>query len=155
MSLAHSSLLVWFDQPPAPPNREDAMRDGLGSDRTHKLRVVVIDDESTIAETLVEILNGEGFEALSASDGDGALDLVQKFKPDVVVSDVVMPGASGVEIGIRIREIFPKCRVILFSGQSATVNLLKEAQKRGHEFEIVAKPIRPEALISLIRRRPS
>jgi DNA-binding response OmpR family regulator len=113
--------------------------------------VVVVDDERAIAETLVEILNGEGFEALSASDGDTALDLVRSFQPDIVISDVVLPGVNGVDVGIRIREALPECRIILFSGQAATVDLLKQARDRGHAFEILAKPIKPEDLLLIIR----
>lgn len=134
-----------------PGNRKDRAGDGSGSIR--KLRVVIVDDEMAIAETLVEILNNEGFEADGACTGEDAIKLVQTFKPDVVISDVVMPGMNGVEIGIRIRELLPSCRVILFSGQAATVDLLKRARENGNEFEILAKPIRPDILISIIRAR--
>jgi DNA-binding NtrC family response regulator len=113
---------------------------------------VVVDDEPAIAESLVEILNGEGYEAVSASNGDSAIELAENFRPDIVISDVIIPGPNGVEAAIRIQELLPKCRIILFSGQSATVDLLKEARQRGHEFEIVAKPIKAQALLALIRR---
>lgn len=155
MSLAQCSISVWCDETSNPRNQSfDELNGGEHrSGRADRLKVLVVDDESTIADTLVEILNGEGFEAVAASTGDDALELVREFKPDVVISDVIMPGANGVDIGIQIRDILPKCRIILFSGQSATVNLLREAQKQGHEFEIVAKPIKPQVLISMIRRR--
>jgi CheY-like chemotaxis protein len=119
--------------------------------RSEGLKVLVVDDESTIAETLVEILNGEGFQAMAAGAADSALAMARTFEPDVVVTDVVMPGLSGVELGVRIRQMLPTCRVILFSGQTATVDLLKEARKHGHEFEIVAKPIKPETFLAMIR----
>lgn len=68
-----------------------------------------------------------------------------------MISDVVIPGRNGVETGIRVRELLPQCRVILFSGQAATADLLKEA-RGGHEFQILAKPVRPQTLLSIIRR---
>jgi len=150
-----SDLGIWFHDPFVPPggfadDSDDAFREGSSSRRT---RVLIVDDEPTITETLVEILNGEGFDAVSASTGDGALSSAQSFVPDVIISDVVMPGMNGVELGIQLRALLPKCRIILFSGQTATVDLLRDARKLGHEFEIVAKPVKPENLISMIRRR--
>lgn len=120
---------------------------------TRRVRVLVVDDEPTITETLVEIFNGEGFDAIAASDGKSAIVSAQSFAPDVVVSDVVMPGMNGVELGIELRRLLPKCRIILFSGQTATVDFLRDARAQGHEFEIVPKPVKPEALIAMIRRR--
>ena len=120
-------------------------------DYAKKLRIMVIDDESVIAETVVEILNEEGFEATAVSSGDSAVEVAKTLQPDVVLSDVIMPGLNGIETGIRIREIVPDCKVILLSGQAATVDLLEQARQRGHHFQILAKPIRPEQLISVIR----
>jgi len=122
------------------------------TDKARSTRVIVVDDETRIASTLVEILKGEGFEATSASTGDGAIELARTFKPDVVLSDVILPGLNGIEVGIRVSALFPNCRVILFSGQAATLDLLKEARRSGHEFEILAKPIKPAALLAVIRR---
>jgi CheY-like chemotaxis protein len=151
-----ASALVLPLDPPAPrfSGRSKSQEDE--ADGAAKLRVVVVDDESTIAETLVEILNGEGFEAVAALNGNQAIELAQSFKPDIVISDVVIPGRNGVDTGIQIRELLPHCRVILFSGQAATADLLKEARQRGHEFQILAKPIRPQNLLAIIRGgRPS
>ena len=148
---------VWCYDPSKPPGGYWNQPGGgnLENDHAPGLRVLVVDDENTIADTLVEILNGEGFEATAASTGDSALASAEEFAPDVVISDVVMPGLNGVELGIKIREILPKCRIILFSGQTATSDLLRDARKRGHEFEIVAKPVKPQTLLAMIRRRSS
>ena len=147
-------LGIWFYDPSVPPggfpDDADAAFDERPSSR--RLRVLVVDDEPTITETLVEILNGEGFDALSASTAEAALSSAQAFVPDVIISDVVMPGMNGVDLGIEVRTLLPKCRIILFSGQTATVDFLRDARKMGHEFEIVPKPIKPEHLISMIRR---
>lgn len=116
-----------------------------------KLRIIVIDDEPVIADTVVEVLNEEGFEAIAVSTGASAIEIAKAFHPDVVLSDVIMPRLNGIETGIRIRDITPDCRVILFSGQAATVDLLEKARQQGHRFDILPKPIRPEQLISVIR----
>lgn len=139
----------------APPSFSDFREDGTArraTDKARANRVIVVDDEARIASTLVEILKGEGFEAMSASTGDGAIELARTFEPDVVLSDVILPGLNGIEVGIRISALFPKCRVILFSGQAATLDLVKDARRQGHEFEILAKPIKPAALLTIIRR---
>jgi CheY-like chemotaxis protein len=117
-----------------------------------KLRIIVVDDEVLIAETLAEILNAEGFEARAVTAGDAALTLVQTFVPDIMFSDVIMPGMTGVDLGIKIRSIVPRCKIFLFSGQAATVDLLDKARKQGHSFDILAKPIRPEAVVELVRQ---
>jgi DNA-binding NtrC family response regulator len=62
-----------------------------------------------------------------------------------------MPGLNGIETGIKIREIVPTCKIIVFSGQAATVNLLEDARQRGHRFDILAKPIKPEHLVNINR----
>jgi CheY-like chemotaxis protein len=146
---------VWCYEPSKPPSGflNDLKGDLLEKENAPRLKILVVDDELTIADTLVEILNGEGFETIAASTGDSALTSAQAFGPDIVISDVVMPGLNGVELGIKIRQALPKCRVILFSGQTATSDLLREARKRGHEFEIVAKPVKPQTLIAMIRNR--
>jgi CheY-like chemotaxis protein len=129
----------------------DGAAEGGRLGEAKKAKVIVIDDEFLIAETMVEILNHEGFEAVSASDGASAIELAKTLQPDIVLSDVIMPGLNGVETGIRIREAVPRCRIILFSGQAATVDLLEKARERGHTFDVLAKPMKPEQLISVIR----
>ncbi len=120
-------------------------------DEAKKLKIIVVDDEPVIADTVTEILNEEGFEAIAVSTGSSAIELAKAFHPDVVLSDVIMPGLNGIEAGIQIRKIAPNCRIILFSGQAETVDLLEKARQQGHRFDILAKPIRPEQLISVIR----
>ncbi|HWG57996.1 MAG TPA: response regulator [Candidatus Acidoferrales bacterium] len=154
MMPAYSGDVLFLPDSPKPfraGGARDAGDSGL-SGGPKKIKVMVVDDESTIADTLVEILAAEGFEAKAASTGHAAIELARDFEPDVVISDVVIPGMNGIEAGIKIRDILPECKVILFSGQAATVDLLKRAREEGQDFEILAKPIRPEVLISMIRR---
>lgn len=112
------------------------------------LRVLVVDDERLIAETVTAILNENGFEAVEAYTGEEALEAARKFHPDIVLSDVLMPKMSGVELGIKIHREFPGTRVFLFSGQAATSELMRKAQDDGCTFELLPKPIHPEELIA-------
>jgi DNA-binding NtrC family response regulator len=116
------------------------------------MKIIVVDDEPVIADTLVNILNGEGYNAISTSDGKSAIEWAIKFEPDVVVTDVVMPGLSGIDTAKAILSQIPKCRIILFSGQAASVDLLAEARSEGYSFEVLAKPVDPDLLMNLISR---
>jgi CheY-like chemotaxis protein len=116
-----------------------------------KQRVIVVDDDALIAETLVDILNGEGFEATAVFSGQDAIEWARKIQPDVIVTDVVMPEMNGIEAANSIREFLPRCRIILFSGQTLTNNLLAEAKAQGQAFEMLVKPVNPYSLIAALR----
>ena len=83
-------------------------------------RVVVVDDEQVIANTLAIILNNAGFEARRAFSGEEAVELLETFSPDVLIVDVIMPGITGIEVAIIVRDKLPECKILLFSGQAAT-----------------------------------
>jgi CheY-like chemotaxis protein len=134
-----------------PNNHNPSLDQSESTDHGKILRVLVLDDETVIAETVVEILKHEGFEAQAVPNGSAAIELAATWMPNVVLSDVVMPGINGIETGIKIREMIPDCKIILFSGQAATVDMLERAREQGHNFDVLAKPIRPEQLVSIIR----
>ncbi len=114
-------------------------------------RVLVVDDEYLITDTLCAILNRNGFEATGAYTGEEAMEAASTLMPMMVLSDVLMPKMSGVELGIRLRQKFPSVRVILLSGQTATSEMIYEAQARGFTFELFPKPIHPDDLIARLR----
>ena len=114
-------------------------------------RVLIVDDEKIVADTLQIILNQNGFEAIAVYDGLSAVSTAAAWKPDILLSDVVMPNLNGVEAAIRVRALVPQCRVLLLSGQTAVEDLLHEAQIRGHNFEVKIKPVHPRDLLHLIR----
>jgi DNA-binding response OmpR family regulator len=114
-------------------------------------RIFVVDDEPVIATTLGMILNAQGFDVTSFSDHLEALVALQTNAPDLLISDVVMPELSGVELAIVVRETCPTCRVLLFSGHTATEQLLESARAQGHDFAILAKPVHPLDLLATVR----
>ena len=91
---------------------------------TSKPRVLVADDEQVIANTLAIILNQAGFEARAVFSGEKAVEALDSFKPDMLISDVIMTGMTGIEAAIQTRAKLPSCKVLLFSGQAATADLL-------------------------------
>jgi CheY-like chemotaxis protein len=122
----------------------------LDKSASGRKRIFVVDDEPIIASTLSLILCGNGFDAIAFTKPVEALEAVLSAPPDLVISDVYMPGLSGIELAIRVRAHYPECRVILFSGQMGTADLLSEARERGHHFEIIAKPVHPKELLRRI-----
>ncbi len=114
-------------------------------------RILVVDDEIIIADTIVQILNRNGFIAEAAYGGKQAIEIARRHCPDMVLSDVLMPNVDGVEAAIAIRELCPDTRIILFSGQAATVEILARARSRGHDFELLPKPIHPRDLLRHLR----
>jgi CheY-like chemotaxis protein len=116
-----------------------------------KPRVLVADDEKVIADTLAMILNQSGFNARAVYSGEKALELASTFEPDMLISDVIMADLNGIDAAIRMRELRPGIKILLFSGQAATADLLEKARARGYEFEILAKPVHPQDLLSRLR----
>ena len=121
------------------------------SNKTVKPKVLVADDEQVIADTLAMILNQSGFEARAVYSGEKALDLAATFEPDMLISDVIMADLNGIEAAIRIRALLPRIKILLFSGQAATADLLEKARTQGYDFEILAKPVHPQDLLSRLR----
>jgi CheY-like chemotaxis protein len=117
-----------------------------------KPRVLVADDEQVIANTLAIILNQAGFEARAVYSGEAAIEALDSFQPDMLITDVIMTGITGIEAAIAARARLPRCKVLLFSGQAATSGLLDQARLRGHEFEVLAKPVHPTDLLAKLRR---
>ena len=115
------------------------------------MKIIVVDDEPVIADTLVNILEGEGHDALAVSHGESAVKWAKLVLPDAVISDVIMPGMNGIETAKAIMQSLPNCRIILFSGQAASVDLLAQARTEGYVFEVLPKPINPEKLLEKLK----
>jgi CheY-like chemotaxis protein len=111
------------------------------------MKIIVVDDEPIIADTLVNILEGEGHDALAVSHGESAVKWAKLIRPDAIITDVIMPGMNGIETAKAILKVLPNCRIILFSGQAASSDLLAKARAEGYLFEVLAKPINPDVLL--------
>lgn len=119
----------------------------VNGSQKHRPVVLVVDDESAIADTLAEILSLSGYAAMPVYDGEEALETALLTPPELLITDVMLPGMSGIELAITMRRIFPDCRVLLFSGQAATTDLLLSAKHSGHEFTLLSKPVYPTDLL--------
>jgi CheY-like chemotaxis protein len=118
-----------------------------------KPTILVVDDEHMIADTTAEILNRFGFRAVRVYDGQTALQIAAKLKPEYLLADVLMPLMNGVELAIAISKVLPATKIVLFSGQVGISHILLRGEEQGYVFDLVAKPIHPEKLIEHLKRR--
>jgi CheY-like chemotaxis protein len=110
-------------------------------------RVFVVDDEPIIASTLAAILQMNGFSARFFTSPLEALTVARTQGPDLLISDVTMPGISGIELAIRMKAQNPQCKVLLFSGNPASLALLEDARAQGHDFRLLLKPVPPDEFL--------
>ncbi len=96
--------------------------------------VLVVDDEAGFRRMVRRWIEREGVEVTEAESAEQALERLRSNGIDLVISDVVMPGMSGVELAERIREMRPDVPVLLATGYS------DEIVKRGSDFSVLAKP---------------
>jgi DNA-binding NtrC family response regulator len=113
-------------------------------------KILIIDDEPTIADTLSVIFSSSGYESRAVYSAEQALEMLEEWRPDLAVIDVVLPGMNGIEFAIFLKASYPGCQFLLFSGQPGTSGLLEEARKKGHLFEILAKPLHPTFMLSTV-----
>ena len=95
-----------------------------------KSKVLVVDDEESIRSLIKEVLTREGRQVLLSSDGQGAIEIFRKERPDITILDIEMPGLNGIEVLRRIRAVDQRATVMVFTG-SCTESLLKQAQDLG------------------------
>ncbi len=113
-------------------------------------RVLVIDDETGILETLQILLRSEGFDPVMAQGGKAGLERLAAVQPDIVLSDVRMPGVTGVEVLAAARALDPTLPVILMTAQ-ATLQTAIQAVNEG-AFYYIQKPFRNDELVAILRR---
>jgi DNA-binding NtrC family response regulator len=113
-------------------------------------RVFVVDEEPVIASTLAAILKQHGYSATFFTSPREALAAARSKAPDLLITDVAMPDISGIDLAIQMKAQYPECKVLLFSGQAAAQDLLKDARCQGHNFQLLEKPIHPSAMLSRV-----
>jgi CheY-like chemotaxis protein len=150
--LASSSI---FGSDESLRNLIETLRENSESDEPQPSRrkVLVVDDQKLIADTIAEILEDAGFQAVAAYDGWAALEIAATLHPDFLLCDVLMPRMNGVQLAIAARRAHPAAKILLFSGQAGISEILLEGQRQGFEFELIPKPIHPLKLIERLKEQ--
>jgi UDP-3-O-[3-hydroxymyristoyl] N-acetylglucosamine deacetylase len=113
-------------------------------------RVLIIDDERDILESLSSVLEDEGFQVLKAANGVEGLAVFERDRPDVVLLDVWMPEMDGLEVLARIKQESTKAVVIVISGHG-TISTAVEAVKMG-AYDFLEKPLHVDKVLEVVNR---
>ena len=120
------------------------------------IKILIVDDEASIVESLAEILESVGYEVTTATSGGEAINKAKQVSPEILLSDVLMPAMNGFELALRIKDALPNCRLILFSGQASTAQLAQQAiqsfTRKGYRFELLPKPLHPDVLLKKLEQ---
>lgn len=119
-----------------------------------KTKVLVVDDEKIIADTLVLILNQSGFDASAAYRGRQAVRLATQSPPDVLLIDIVMEDMTGIDAALVIGAQHPDCRIVFISGHGDAAGMM-DRQAQGLHCTLLPKPLRPEELLAVLRDLPA
>ena len=124
----------------------------IDSDRSYTVPLVlVVDDEPLVADTLAAVLASSGLAVVRAYDGDSALEIALQEVPNLLLSDIRMPGMTGIELAMAVATELPTCEVLLFSGHASTHDLA-EAHAAGFNFPLMTKPMHPVELLKRVHR---
>lgn len=118
--------------------------------RAKTRNILVIDDEQSIADTLALILSTRNHAIKVAYSAEAGIEIISKWAPDLAIVDVMLPLMNGIDFSIVLKENYPNCHILLFSGQPDTSSLLEAALKKGHSFDILAKPLHPTFILDAV-----
>ena len=113
----------------------------------HLKKILVIDDEAGIRILLFEQLSSAGYEVVTASDGDEGIEKINNQYFDMVISDLMMPKVSGIEVMKTLKKSNTKTKMMIMSG--AGIEYVKEKMKEGI-FDVIAKPFDLDKMLTMI-----
>lgn len=143
------------DLPGFAPHNGDDVLESEGLPRTEAVaptRILIADDEPNIANTLARILEREGFETMAVYGGEAAVEAADIFKPDVLLTDLMMPGVDGLTVAALLRRRYPRTRVVLFTGYMHMRDALEHRSRYHPSYLLLGKPMHPTQLIAALRR---
>ena len=114
------------------------------------MRILVVDDNQSVSFVLQMMLEGEGFEVVSAKDGQEGYLAYIEFRPDLVITDIEMPGETGPELIEQIRSQNPMVKTIYMSGDLGSFLSSLEEEKKIHPVSLLAKPFSRDQLLSSV-----
>ena len=119
--------------------------------QTDKLRVLIVDDETSVRTLLSEVLQGQGYEVVVASSGEEAVELARKNPFEIVITDMRMPGISGVEAVTTFQREYPTTPVIILTG-FPDVALAVDFMKKNDVVDYLTKPVEKDKLIAAVEQ---
>ena len=120
------------------------------SDQPESLRVLVVDDDIRVADSMAKILSASGHEAVPAYSAEAAIKLAARIAPHAVISDIVMGPVSGIELANHMRDHFPGCKVLLISGHASATDLRQKLPARSSSLQFAPKPVAPDRILEFV-----
>ena len=117
---------------------------------SESVRILLVDDETGILDSLRILFRGKGYEVLTALGGAEALEILSSDKPDLVVTDIRMPGISGLEVLAETRKIDPEIPVILMTAQASLQSAVRAVNEGAYYY--LQKPFANDDLLAICRR---
>jgi DNA-binding NtrC family response regulator len=114
-----------------------------------KRRILIVDDERTVADTLAVVFSFNGYVARAAYSAEEALAVAPEWRPDLAIIDVYLPAMNGIDLAASLRGRYWGLRVVLFSGQS---NAFEAVRAAGHSFDVLIKPVHPSEMLRMASR---
>ena len=116
------------------------------------MKILIIDDNAEVASIIQQFLEIEGYQVTTARDGNDGYSAYLDFKPDLVISDVQMPGRNGFDLMKEIRMQHPKMKTIYITGAMPEFQPLLEEEKERYQADFLAKPFARKELMSLVSK---
>jgi CheY-like chemotaxis protein len=113
-------------------------------------KALVVDDQPDVLNVAIELFRSMGYDVLSANNGEDALEILKKTPDvDVLFSDIVMPGMSGIDLGRNARSLIPGIKVVLASGYTASAPIKRKNSRE--DFKFIQKPYRMSEIVKMLR----
>ena len=122
----------------------------MTADLAQKGRVLVVDDDASLAEMLTIVLRQEGFESRVCGRGDEAMEAFRDFRPDLVLLDLMLPGKDGIDVCKEIREE-SGVPIVMLTAKSDTVDVVVGLESGADDY--IVKPFKPKELVAGVRAR--
>jgi two-component system chemotaxis response regulator CheY len=115
-------------------------------------KILVIDDDTIVRETIIHILEDEAYEVVSAEDGARGMVVFRSEQPDLVITDIIMPEQEGIQTIAEMRKAKPDAKIIAISGggRIGKADFLSMARALG-AMDVIPKPFDPDELLTIVR----
>src|SRR4249919_2709914 len=117
---------------------------------TMRQRILVVDDDASLAEMLTIVLRGEGFETAVIGDGTQALTAVRELRPDLVLLDLMLPGMNGIDV-CRVLRADSGVPIVMLTAKTDTVDVVLGLESGADDY--IMKPFKPKELVARVRAR--
>lgn len=112
------------------------------------MRILVVDDDPLVAQTLTLIFHRHGFDAVTAYDAEQALTAVRETPPDLVLCDIDMPGRDGISLMMDLSHELPDCPILVLTGFYASLNRVRDfTSTLRQQVSVITKPCQPIDLL--------